>query len=478
MKGGGASSLVVALAGAAACGNGASSGASPADAGTLDAPAGPVPIAIDPSPQRAGDPQKGYDALVNDGYVGCGIPYSAYAQVFAPAQPAQQIPGRNAKNATLSYDVTRFTTDGGVDVVGPNCLSCHASQLLGKAVVGLGDTSQDFTVDYAAQANAATLLVTDPAEQQELAKFLSRANALSPYIQTATVGVTPSDNIAAVLFAHRDRKTLAWSDAPLLDPPPKIAVPVDVPPWWRMRKKNAMFYTAAGRGDHARIMMTASTLCVDSVAVAQSIDAYFPDVRAYISQIAPPKYPFSIDGALADKGKALFEATCARCHGTYGAGASYPNLVIPLADVATDSVLATGAAQFADAYVKWFNESYFGEKAHIDSQRGYYAPPLDGIWATAPYFHNGSVPNLALVIDSTTRPTYFTRSFDSNDFDDVSVGWRFTALAAGQDAEPSLAKRKRIYDTTKLGYGAGGHTYGDALSEGDRAAVVEYLKTL
>jgi hypothetical protein len=38
-----------------------------------------------------------------------------------------------------------------------------------------------------------------------------------------------------------------------------------------------------GRGDHARIMMTASTLCVDTVAEAEAIDAYFPDVRAYLA---------------------------------------------------------------------------------------------------------------------------------------------------------------------------------------------------
>ncbi|MDB4967053.1 MAG: hypothetical protein JWN44_2742, partial [Myxococcales bacterium] len=38
--------------------------------------------------------------------------------------------------------------------------------------------------------------------------------------------------------------------------------------------------------------------------------------------------------------------------------------------------------------------------------------------------------------------------------------------------------RRRIYDTTKTAYGNGGHTFGDALSPEDRAAVLEYLKTL
>ncbi len=478
----GVAGLVVAIGVGAACGKSSGGVAGAADAGDVDAgddaTAELPPIVIDPAPQRAGDAQKGYDALVNNGYVGCGIPYSAYSQVMAPAPPAQRIPGRNAQNATMAFNVTRFTTASGVDVVGPNCLTCHAAPILGQVVVGLGDTYQDFTIDYAQQANLAQALVTDPAEKLELTKFLARANALAPNIQTATIGVTPADNIAAVLIAHRDRHTLAWSDTLLLELPPKVVVPVDVPPWWRMSKKNAMFYTGAGRGDHARIMMTASTLCVDSVDIAKSIDAYFPDVRAWIETLAPPKYPFAIDATIAAKGKGVFEQTCSRCHGTYGAGARYPNLVIPIADVGTDVILATGAAQFADAYVQWFNESYYGEIAHIDSQKGYYAPPLDGIWATAPFFHNGSVPNIELVLDSTKRPQFWSRTYRSDDFDPTNLGWNFTALASGQDSEPSATKRKKIYDTTKVGYGNGGHTYGDALSADDRAAVIEYLKTL
>ena len=66
--------------------------------------------------------------------------------------------------------------------------------------------------------------------------------------------------------------------------PPAQVVPVDVPPWWGMAKKTAMFYSAAGRGDHARTMMAASLLCTDSVAEAQAIDAAFVDVRAWIEE--------------------------------------------------------------------------------------------------------------------------------------------------------------------------------------------------
>ncbi len=472
---------LLALPFAAIVANCSSMPASPAsDAGADSAtPADTThPMSIAGSTQRSGDPTKGYDALVNEGYVGCGMPWTAWSKAFASAPESQRLPGRRGHSEQLAYNVTAFKTPAGVEVVSPNCLSCHAAMLQGKLVVGLGNTDQDYTNDPAANASLAMFFLTEQAEKDELNKFVGRLKAVAPYTRTETIGVNPADNVAAVLFAHRDRKTLAWSDTPLLALPPKVVVPVDVPPWWRMSKKNAMFYTAAGRGDHGRIMTAASTLCVDSVDIARSIDAYFGDVRAYVASIKPPKYPFAIDEALAAKGRNVFGYNCSRCHGTYGDAPSYPNLLLPIADVGTDPALASGAAQFAGEYVTWFNESFFGETSNLRSENGYYAPPLDGIWATAPFLHNGSVPTIAALLESNTRPKYWTRTFDSSDYNAVALGWNFTALENGQDAEPDPAKRIRIYDTTKLGYAATGHTFGDALSAGDRTAVIEYLKTL
>ena len=85
------------------------------------------------------------------------------------------------------------------------------------------------------------MLISDPTEKAEWRKFADRIEAVGPYALTLTTGVTAADNIAAVLFAHRDAATLAWSPTPIIAlPPPAQApgVPVDVPPWWRMKKKN------------------------------------------------------------------------------------------------------------------------------------------------------------------------------------------------------------------------------------------------
>jgi mono/diheme cytochrome c family protein len=436
-----------------------------------------VPIPADV--QRTGDPQKGYSALVNNDYIGCGIPYSVYSTFFGPAPANQQLPGRTGVNAQLPYNYTAFKATSGVELVTANCLTCHAGWINGKLVVGLGAANADFTTDPSAEAKAVGSFVTNPAEKVEWQKWADRVEAVGPYTVTQTVGQNPADNLAAVLFAHRDPKTLAWSDTPLLALPAQgQVVPVDVPPWWRMKKKNAMFYNAAGRGDHARIMMTASTLCTDTVALAQAIDAYFPDVEAFITSIQPPAYPFPIDQALAAQGHDVFAFHCSPCHGVYGSTTTYPNLLLPVEVVGTDSTLAAGSAQFAQAYVNWFNTSWYGQVAQLSPSAGYVAPPLDGIWATAPYLHNGSVPTIGALLDSKTRPQYWTRTFDSTDYDQVNVGWNFTAVDHGQAAEPNPTTKKKIYDTTLLGAGNSGHTFGDTLSTTDRTAVIEYLKTL
>ena len=75
-----------------------------------------------------------------------------------------------------------------------------------------------------------------------------------------------------------------------------------------------------------------------------------------------------------------------------------------------------------------FNHFQFAHELSVESTGGYVATPLTGVWATAPYLHNGSVPTLAALLDSTTRPKYWSRkygtngSYDSNDYDEHAVG--------------------------------------------------------
>jgi hypothetical protein len=105
-------------------------------------------------------------------------------------------------------------------------------------------------------------------------------------------------------------------------------------------------------------------------------------------------------------------------------------------------------------------------------------PPLDGIWATGPFLHNGSVPTIALVLNSRARPRYWKRvDFDNTHFDEAALGWPFVEVPYGQDEAP-VEERKFIYDTTKLSQSNLGHRFGDHLTDEQRRAVIEYLKTL
>jgi hypothetical protein len=109
---------------------------------------------------------------------------------------------------------------------------------------------------------------------------------------------------------------------------------------------------------------------------------------------------------------------------------------------------------------------------------GYMPPPLDGIWATAPYLHNGSVPTVELLLNSRKRPRYWKRvDLDSTNFDEEALGWPWVEVPYPQAQAPD-AERKFVYDTTLWSQGNGGHYFGDHLTDTERRAVIEYLKTL
>ena len=96
----------------------------------------------------------------------------------------------------------------------------------------------------------------------------------------------------------------------------------------------------------------------------------------------------------------------------------------------------------------------------------YKAAPLAGIWATAPYLHNGSVPNLyELLLPSNERTSKFY--VGSREFDVKKVGFK-TEQAPGTT----------LFDTSLPGNSNAGHdTYG-TFNEEQRWQLVEYLKSL
>jgi len=106
-------------------------------------------------------------------------------------------------------------------------------------------------------------------------------------------------------------------------------------------------------------------------------------------------------------------------------------------------------------------------KGAIDQHPDYYkARPLDGVWATAPYLHNGSVPSLAELLKP---PAERTPRFGvgNREYDPLAVGY-----ITDPEAHPF------VFDTTLAGNRNGGHLHGTTLDIDARADLLEYLKSL
>ncbi len=428
---------------------------------------------IEPSEQRTGDAAKGYDYLVNGNYVSSGIPLEVYKSLVSGSTEDLN---RSGDNKGLSYIFTASTATNGVKIVSTNCFNCHAEHLNGQLIVGLGNNTGDNTRDVTAQFDAFDAVVrlkygTNSPQWAAYYPFSRGFKSIAPFIQTSVQGVNPADKIFAALSGFRKSDNLIWLNTPQYTLPNEV-IPTDVPAWWLMKKKNALYYDGLGKGDFARLSMATALVTMTDSSEARQIDAHFPDVMAWIRTLQPPKNPNPVDATIAAQGKTIFINTCARCHGNYDAPQTYPNLLVSLSNVQTDSALAN--VYFSNPqYHTWYNSSWFNQKpaaAQLLPNRGYVAPPLDGIWATAPYLHNGSVPTLDDLLNSAQRPKYWSRIFDNSDYDKVKVGWNYTVQTSKKD--------NQTYDTTLKGYGNGGHTYGDALSATDRKALIEYLKTL
>jgi mono/diheme cytochrome c family protein len=253
---------------------------------------------------------------------------------------------------------------------------------------------------------------------------------------------------------------------------------LDTPAWWLLHRKETMYYDGRTPVESVRTNMQ-FIMAEKSLDELKALEPTFADIRAYLLNLRPPKYPFPIDAAKAERGKAVFAKSCAKCHGTYGPDGDYPNVIVALKEVGTDPQRELGMSR---KLVEHYNSTWFGEHHPGDLEgKGYQAPPLDGIWATAPYLHNGSVPTLHALLKSSERPKVFRRqaSTDFKDYDRVNVGWLCEPLSVAPDvARMPTHEARYIFDAGRFGLSNGGHTFGDKLSEDDRMALIEYLKTL
>ena len=257
-------------------------------------------------------------------------------------------------------------------------------------------------------------------------------------------------------------------------------------------------------------------------------------IENLLRRLAPPKWPEEIFGALDQEkvkaGDKLFAENCNGCHASYpyrwtaSRGSSgkrfIDNKVVPQAVVGTDN------AQLASVTFSSIIKLFIGEKlasvlglstletslnyqqavqtkilnkavskagisttsAEYDSivsytnqtmeeapQLGYKAAPRDGIWATAPFLHNASVPNIYELLSPAaerSKKFYITREFDPVKLGiDTSVGKSTDFLL-----DTALAGNSNLGHSFEGGNSPG--VVGRALTPDERFALIEYLKSI
>jgi hypothetical protein len=230
---------------------------------------------------------------------------------------------------------------------------------------------------------------------------------------------------------------------------------VDLPPVWNQaaQKKGHGMYDGCSMhlGERNR---TAAWLAGAPPAVLDEPEMEW--IEKYLLELRPPKYPLPIDEALATKGQAVFQANCASCHlGRVGE-------LMTLEEIGTDRARTDSFTTETVANIA----KTLNYKTYVKTQ-AYRIPALDGIWSSAPYLHNGSVPTMRdLLLPPARRPKTFYRGYDV--YDPKNLGF----ISTGAEAE----KQGKLLDTQFKGNGNQGHDYGTQLDEESKTALIEFLK--
>lgn len=215
-------------------------------------------------------------------------------------------------------------------------------------------------------------------------------------------------------------------------------------------------------------------------------------------------YPFDVDINLAKQGQQLFKDNCAQCHqphngkvyteiGTNLDRSYVVNWLIRKAgikgfnEICSPSTTVNMNGQDTQPCAEFDGVSLKNKSSIIMSpnnqHHGYNARPLNGIWAQAPYLHNGSVPTVYHLLVPEQRPASFIKS--RLNYDTELLGFSWQASSANTDNNngylfdttsfPTFSNAGHDKDITE-----GEHTYKLDWSDdrGGAKAIIEYLKTL
>ena len=429
----------------------------------------------------AGDPARGYRVLTEMPVLSSDFSQAAFDEVWRSwpeplrSRAREASPAERRKMAFTRYGLTPRPGERPGQplqyVVGEdgswtmNCFACHGGSVYGKSIPGAPNNR------FALQTMTEELRQT----KFRIGEPLTRMDLGAMMIPLGTThGTTNAVVFGMGLLYHRDR------DLNLVDRPPVKFThhDMDAPPWWHFKKKPYLYIDGFAQKGH-RGLMQFMLIPENGLDFFQAHEDDFRDVYAYIESVNAPKYEGPIDQALAKRGGALFLDHCADCHGTYGGDHSYPNRIVPIDDVATDPVRLNALSVSGR---RRYGESWFAHAGEAEPQQtrvnpgGYLAPPLDGVWASAPYLHNGSVPTLWHLLHPAERPTVWRRA--AIRIDPERIGFHIEVVDRVPYDDPDVAVRRTYFDTRRFGKSNAGHLYPDQLSEAEKTAVLEYLKTL
>jgi hypothetical protein len=238
----------------------------------------------------------------------------------------------------------------------------------------------------------------------------------------------------------------------------------DMMPIWNLRDRDGTALHWDGLNTSQRDVLLSSAIGDGASRKTVDIES-LERIERWLLDLQPPGYPFPIDQGAAARGEQVFGEHCATCHGP-GGGRTWT--VIPQSEVGTDRHrLDMWTQESADTY-NAFADGYPWDFTAFRKTDGYVAGDLTGLWVTAPYLHNGSVPSLPELFEPPAgRTTVFFRGHDV--YDPERVGF----VSSGPEAERAGFR----YDTSEAGNSNGGHLYGTTLPAEDKGALVEFLKT-
>lgn len=427
---------------------------------------------------------------------GSGIePNSAEARFFALGMLPSSADRAVGADAAFGLGQSVFERNG-AQMVTINCFMCHAGVVNGQVVAGLGNSH---------------INQSDPRGAR------TRGDNFGPYeVWRMGARLDEPDKQGMALSANRtELQDLIDS----LDLPP-----VDPMPWWLMKYKEWNYWYGDGGSHNAGNFSVNFTVPhPDMNARRAEHVGIVAQALAFARETQSPAFPGVLDADLVQRGADLFHGrkepvaaegfrACTNCHGTYTKRADQPDLSQPggweveydysdtLRDVGTDASYNQVLRQLKSVaehinklaiYYEAQGQPELAARARVPATDGYVAPPLVGVWASAPYFHNGSAPTLEAVLDSSKRPEIWARNNrDPFAYDLVQVGMDYEPVTRSEfetsaDAAkgksflaPAAIAHSTLYDTQAPGHGNMGHRFGDRLTPEERAAIIEFLKSL